>query len=554
MLTGAGKQTWPDLSLVFAPDRVLFETETGPVTGTSFLYMAHRLALSLPDKPIVPVCADVFCFTLLFAATLIKGQYVLLSSDRAHTRLTDLARQHDAVCVSLEGDPEEASLPEGGKRIAVDTYWKKGDPHSDNGDGFNPVLAPDCLVAVVFTSGSTGQPVGHRKYWGGLVTRSVTARVLIDPEPELATVIGTVPPYHMYGFETLVLQALNTRVRTVAGSIRYPADWVTRLEKAAPPRILVTTPLQLRGLIKSGLVVPALRRIVSASAPLADTLAAEAERSLETEVTEIYGSTETGSVAIRRTVNGPDWRWYDNIRLHVQKDGRVELTAPGALTYTLSDFIEPLDSGTFRLLGRVTDLVKLGGKRVSLAALNGLLSGLSGVEDGAFLPPDTSAMDPSVRMQVFVVAPSRSGSAILQDLRQVIDPVFLPRRVVMVPELPRNSVGKLTLQALRALAATQGSEQEMGTVTIFSDHPCFPGHFPAQPVVPGVLLLEAGMALIKRADVQVHSVKFLRPVLPDQQVQFILRHTEDALRLTGLCEGQLVLRAILKVRSGATDL
>jgi 3-hydroxymyristoyl/3-hydroxydecanoyl-(acyl carrier protein) dehydratase len=94
----------------------------------------------------------------------------------------------------------------------------------------------------------------------------------------------------------------------------------------------------------------------------------------------------------------------------------------------------------------------------------------------------------------------------------------------------------------------------MGTVTIFSDHPCFPGHFPAQPVVPGVLLLEAGMALIKRADVQVHSVKFLRPVIPDQQVQFILRHTEDALRLTGLCEGQLVLRAILKVRSGATDL
>ncbi|MFS8370666.1 AMP-binding protein [Acetobacter indonesiensis] len=542
-----GDQTWPDLSLVYAPERVVFVTATGPVTGHTFLQAAHHLAEKLPDQPVVPVCADVFHFTLLFAAALIKGHYVLLSSDRSPTRLAHLAQQHNATCVTLAGDPEASQLPDGGTVLNVDLVPPDPSSLKENSD-FNPVIEAQRLVAVVFTSGSTGQPVGHKKYWGGLVTRSVTARVLLDPEAQPASLVGTVPPYHMYGFETLVLQTLNTRVKTIAGSGPYPADWVARLEQASAPRILVTTPLQLRGLVKSGLRTPAVRRVVSASAPLPEKLAEEAERFLKTEVTEIYGSTETGSVAIRRTLSGPYWTWYRDITLQTMADGRVELSAPGVLSYVLADFIETGANGTFQLLGRVTDLLKLGGKRGSLAALNAVLNNLPGVEDGAFLPPDMSGVDPQARMQAFVVAPTVSADSLLQALRQLIDPIFLPRRIVQVAALPRNAVGKLTLQALRDLAATQNAEEEIGTVAVPHDHPCLAGHFPGQPVVPGVLLLEAAYALLTDADFQFDMVKFLHPVFPEQPVVFSIRRAGVSLRLTAECLGKTVLRAVLKAR------
>ncbi|MFT8472436.1 AMP-binding protein [Acetobacter persici] len=547
MSKGVGNRNWPDLSLLYAPEREVFVTSAGPVTGQAFLRVAHRLAENLPDQPVVPVCADVFLFSLLFAATLIKGQYVLLSSDRSSLRLAELAQQHNAVCITLAGDPEVSQLPAGGKVLQSDVSLSDDPPLSGHRD-FNPVIDARRLVAVVFTSGSTGQPVGHEKYWGGLVTRSVTARVLLDPEAGPASLVGTVPPYHMYGFETLVLQALNTRVKTIAGADHYPADWVARLEKASAPRILVTTPLQLRGLVKSGLMVPAVRRVVSASAPLPEKQAEEAERFLKTEVTEIYGSTETGSVAIRRTLSGPYWSWYRDIGLQTLADGRVELSAPGALNHVLADFIETGEAGTFKLLGRVTDLLKLGGKRGSLAALNAVLNSLPGVEDGAFLPPDMSGADPQARMQAFVVAPTVPAETLLQALRPLIDPVFLPRRLVPVAALPRNAVGKLTLQALRELAAAQNAEEEIGTFTVPHDHPCLAGHFPGQPVVPGVLLLEAACALLNEPGFECDMVKFLHPVLPEQPVVFSMRQAGDSLRLTGRCLGNVVLRAVLRAR------
>jgi acyl-coenzyme A synthetase/AMP-(fatty) acid ligase len=51
-----------------------------------------------------------------------------------------------------------------------------------------------------------------------------------------------------------------------------------------------------------------------------------------------------------------------------------------------------------------------------------------------------------------VVAPGRTAGEIRQALRGRIDPVFLPRRIVMLERLPRNEIGKLPRQALAALA------------------------------------------------------------------------------------------------------
>ena len=114
----------------------------------------------------------------------------------------------------------------------------------------------------------------------------------------------------------------------------------------------------------------------------------------------------------------------------------------------LADELELSEDGRFRLLGRRADMVKLGGRRASLAGLNRILTGLDGVRDGIFVVPDDLDQRSTARLLAFVVAPERSAPSILAELRDRVDPIFLPRRVVHVDALPRNALGKLPRQAV----------------------------------------------------------------------------------------------------------
>jgi acyl-coenzyme A synthetase/AMP-(fatty) acid ligase len=55
------------------------------------------------------------------------------------------------------------------------------------------------------------------------------------------------------------------------------------------------------------------------------------------------------------------------------------------------------------------------------------------------------------RIIAFVVAPGLDDAAIMAALRESLDPVFLPRRLVRVDALPRNDTGKIRRDALLAL-------------------------------------------------------------------------------------------------------
>jgi acyl-coenzyme A synthetase/AMP-(fatty) acid ligase len=226
------------------------------------------------------------------------------------------------------------------------------------------------------------------------------------------------------------------------------------LAAVPPPRILVTTPLQMRALLEAEVTLPDLAGVISATAPLDPALAAAAERRWNTRVLEIFGATEVGSIASRRTVEGEVWTTYDRVRLGSHgEDDRVEVTAPFATPQALADLLDVLDPTHFRLLGRATDIVKLGGRRASLAGLNSILNRIPGVQDGVFVAPDDLDRRPTARLLAFVIAPDRSAEEILAELRGRIDPVFLPRRVLRVDTLPRNDVGKLPRAAMLSLQA-----------------------------------------------------------------------------------------------------
>jgi len=57
------------------------------------------------------------------------------------------------------------------------------------------------------------------------------------------------------------------------------------------------------------------------------------------------------------------------------------------------------------------------------------------------------------RLSALVVAPDLTPAALIQALRARIDPLFLPRPLVFVDALPRNSTGKLAAAAAQALIA-----------------------------------------------------------------------------------------------------
>jgi acyl-coenzyme A synthetase/AMP-(fatty) acid ligase len=258
----------------------------------------------------------------------------------------------------------------------------------------------------------------------------------------------------MYGFESTVLLAIMSGNPFCAERPFYPADIAAAVAAVPRPRVLVTTPVHLRALLASEIEMPPLDLVVSATAPLEQDLArAVEERFQETALLEIYGSTETGQIAIRRTAESAAWRLWPGVRLKISNDqvfahgGHVE-----QLT-VMQDVIEITGDDEFLLHGRTADLVNVAGKRSSFGYLNAQLNAIPGVIDGVFFLRDGATGSTGVaRLGAVVVAPTLSVAALTEQLRQRIDPVFLPRPLIIVERLPRNATGKLPQQELQYLA------------------------------------------------------------------------------------------------------
>ncbi len=420
---------------------MLFRLPGRDVTAGNFAADAVRLAQRLPEaRYAINLCAGRYAFAVGFAAALLRGQTSLLTSDRSPHRLRALTTQHaDAIALC----DDEADLPLPLPRVAV--------PPPGDDRAASPLIPSEQCAAVVFTSGSTGEPVAHTKLWGALAARSRDAGAAFGLDvAHPATIVGTVPPQHMYGFETTVLWPLHAPCSAWCGPAFFPADIRSAADAVPGERLLVTTPLQLRTLVSDQTELPALRSIISATAPLDPALAAAAEQQWGTEVWEIFGATEVGSIASRRTVAGPEWTPYPSVRLSGADRGLL-VQAEGAPDTALDDDVEHLPSGGFRLLGRRNDVVKLGGRRASLAGLNRALIAVAGVQDGVFVPPPVDDRV-NARMTALVVAPGATSDSIIAALRGQIDPLFLPRRIVHLDRLPRNELGKLAASTLQKLA------------------------------------------------------------------------------------------------------
>jgi acyl-coenzyme A synthetase/AMP-(fatty) acid ligase len=426
-----------------------------PVRAAQFLADVRRVVPFLASGAhVLNACADRYHFTVGLAATLVSRKVSLLPSTHTPEMIRQLiAFAPDAICLTDEAGCSIA-LP----RVAYPRETAADAAAPAEADPTVPGIDAGRLAAYVFTSGSTGTPLPYRKTWGRLndCVRVEAERLGLSGDAPWA-LLATVPPQHMYGFESSVLMALAGGHALCAERPFYPADIATALDALPRPRALISTPVHLRALLASGVPLPAADLVVSSTAPLAQQLAAELERRFDARLMEIYGSTETGQIAARRPLEGAEWRLWPGVGL--TPEGEVTWAQGGHIEQRtrMWDVLEMTSETGFLLHGRVTDLVNIAGKRSSLSFLNHQLNSIAGVEDGAFFHAEESPGSHTgvARVAACVVAPGLDAARLLEALRQRIDAVFLPRPLLFVARLPRNATGKLPQEALRRLAEMQ---------------------------------------------------------------------------------------------------
>ncbi|GFZ87032.1 AMP-binding protein [Dyella caseinilytica] len=431
------------------PQRVLAMHEGDAITAAQFVAHVERVAAQLPEaSAAVNLCEDRYAFMVAFCAIALRGQANLLPPSRAPHAVEEVMAAHPG-CHAVGDRPMDPSphryhpLPE----LAVDAAtalcaeW--------------PSIAAMQTVAVGYTSGSTGAPRPNTKTWRSLhASTAGNLRMLHQVVGERFAVVATVPPQHIYGIEMSVLLPLLGDVQVHSGRPFFPADIAMALAQVPGPRVLVTTPVHLRALVESGVTLPALAAMLSATAPMPPELAAQAERCFDAPVMEVFGSTETCAFASRRVTADSRWSLYHGVHLHPQPDG-TQIEAPQLdVPATLADIVTLHDDGRrFELCGRHADLLEIAGKRASLGDLTRRLLAIPGVKDGAVFQLDEPDAIGVRRIAALVVAPALDEHIILDALRASIDPVFLPRPLRLVESLPRNETGKLPRAALLDLLA-----------------------------------------------------------------------------------------------------
>jgi malonyl-CoA/methylmalonyl-CoA synthetase len=343
--------------------------------------------------------------------------------------------------------------------------------------------APDDLAAILYTSGTTGRSKGAM-----LTHRNLASNALALVEAwqfsRHDVLLHALPIYHVHGLFVAVHCVLLAGARMI-WLPRFEAHEVATLLPKASVMMGVPT-FYSRLLAEPALTRQAaagVRLFVSGSAPLlAETFRAFEARTGQ-RILERYGLTETGmntsnpyagarvagtvgpplpGVEVRIVdgagapcasgvvgaieVRGPNvcrgyWRMPDKTRESIDCDG----------WFRTGDLGQWSGDGYVAITGRAKDLIISGGLNIYPKEIEERIDALEGVVESAVI----GIADPDFGEVVVAVVVAKHGHAlteasIIDALRGEIAHFKVPKRVVFAAELPRNAMGKVQKNALRA--------------------------------------------------------------------------------------------------------
>lgn len=349
----------------------------------------------------------------------------------------------------------------------------------------------DDLAAILYTSGTTGRSKGAMLTHGNLLSNAQMLRDYWGWQPD-DVLIHALPIFHVHGLFVAIHGAL------INGS---PMLWMAKFDPKAAigwfPRATVfmgVPTLYVRMLAEPALSPGAahhMRLFISGSAPLLiETFKAWQERTGQT-ILERYGMSETimltsnpyradarhegqserrgGTVGFPLPGVGVRIVGEDNAPVPVGEIGGIQVRGPNVFKgywrmpektreeftpdgwFKTGDVGRQDERGYITIVGRSKDLIISGGYNVYPAEVEGYINELPGVAESAVVGvphPDFGEVG------VAVVVP-RAGAVVVADdilstLKAQLANFKVPKRCVVVADLPRNTMGKVQKNLLRA--------------------------------------------------------------------------------------------------------
>ncbi len=402
---------------------------------------------------------------------------------------------------------------------------------------------------IIYTSGSTGQPKAIVKTLSQLESEIGTLEALWGKRLANATFAATVSHQHIYGLLFKLLWPL------AAGRGFYSALYLSpeALLKAAGEKdcCWVASPAQLKRLDRQSpwRQIARLTAVFSSGGPLPEVTAENIFRQGRQSVIEVYGSSETGGIAWRQQTENALWRPLPGVTL--QQEGQTSnVSAPWLNdSVVLDDDITLMADGLFQLHGRRDNIVKIEEKRLSLTSMEQLLQQQPDIEQArVFL----SGGDRNRLAAVLLLSPQgfeqlqEQGRAVWikqqkHRLRDHFENLMLPKKWLFLNRYPETSQGKIDTGLLTALLNSDKKRFPVIQTVRFEEQAVrlqikiqarldyFEGHFPGQPILPGVTQLawadHYGRLFFKidSGFSRLEAVKFKKTIAPDTLAVLSLR-------------------------------
>ena len=345
---------------------------------------------------------------------------------------------------------------------------------------------PGDLAAILYTSGTTGRSKGAMLTHGNLLSN---AEVLKDYWGWIPgdVLIHALPIFHVHGLFVALHGALLNGSKMLWFSKFDPKRIVAKLSEAT---VFMGVPtLYVRLLAEPGLTREAVRNMrlfVAGSAPLLiETFDEWRERTGHT-ILERYGMSETVMLTSNpykaeqgERRGGTVGFALPGVQLRVRDErgqdcaideiGGIEVRGPNVFAgywrmpektkeeFTADGFFKTGDVGKIdgrgyiTIVGRSKDLIISGGYNVYPAEIEGYINEMAGVAESAVIGvPHPDFGEVGVAIVIAKAGAAVDAGAIVAELKSKLANFKIPKRCFVVPELPRNTMGKVQKALLRA--------------------------------------------------------------------------------------------------------
>ena len=408
-----------------------------------------------------------------------------------------------------------------------------------------PTLDAERCRLMLFTSGSTGEPGAICKSLRQLDNEVAALEACFGDAIGDAEIHGTVSHQHIYGLLFRVLWPLSASRRFAPRRLDYN-EQLTRL--GPDPVVLVASPAHLKRLPANqdwSRLSRGLRAAFSSGGPLPADAAHDVQRLWGLAAIEVFGSTETGGIAWRRSgIASPPWQALPGVEWRL-RDGALEIRSPhlpDAAWHATQDRAVAGSGGGFELRGRADRIVKVEERRISLSAIERRLLASPLLADARVV-----ALPGHRILLALAAVPSDAGHQVLDQAGRAglaaqlrawlaghADAIALPRRWRFLDALPMDAQGKCSERRLAALFRPLRPEPAWRhrddraaqcELEVGADLAAFEGHFPQAAILPGVVLLDWAVHLGREAFgpiggfQRMEAVKFQHLVRPGTRLQ-----------------------------------